>query len=47
MVACAGAFALERGERTPLDVGADPNLHIVPGFGRRGPRRPKRRRPAQ
>jgi N6-L-threonylcarbamoyladenine synthase len=44
MVACAGSFALERGERTPLDVGADPNLHIVPGFGRRGPRRPKRRR---
>jgi N6-L-threonylcarbamoyladenine synthase len=43
MVACAGSFALERGERTPLDVGADPNLHIVPGFGRRGPRRPKRR----
>jgi hypothetical protein len=24
-------------------VGADPNLHIVPGFGRRAPRRPKRR----
>jgi N6-L-threonylcarbamoyladenine synthase len=44
MVACAGSFALERGERTPLDVGADPNLHIIPGFGRRGPRRPKRRR---
>jgi N6-L-threonylcarbamoyladenine synthase len=43
MVACAGSFALERGERTPLDVGADPNLHIIPGFGRRGPRRPKRR----
>ena len=43
MVACAGSFALERGERTPLDVGADPNLHIIPGFGRRGARRPKRR----
>ena len=43
MVACAGSFALERGERTPLDVGADPNLQIVPGFGRRAPRRPKRR----
>jgi N6-L-threonylcarbamoyladenine synthase len=43
MVACAGSFALERGERTPLDVGADPNLHIIPGFGRRAPRRPKRR----
>jgi len=43
MVACAGSHALERGERTPLDVGADPNLHIIPGFGRRAPRRPKRR----
>jgi N6-L-threonylcarbamoyladenine synthase len=43
MVACAGSFALERGERTPLDVGADPNLQIIPGFGRRGARRPKRR----
>jgi N6-L-threonylcarbamoyladenine synthase len=43
MVACAGSFALERGERTSLDVGADPNLPIIPGFGRRGPRRPKRR----
>jgi len=43
MVACAGSFALERGEHTPLDVGADPNLQIIPGFGRRGPRRPKRR----
>ena len=43
MVACAGSFALERGEHTPLDVGADPNLHIIPGFGRRGARRPKRR----
>jgi len=42
MVACAGTFALERGERTPLDVGADPNLRIVPGVGRRAPRRPKR-----
>jgi len=46
MVACAGTFALERGERTPLDVGADPNLRIVPGVGRRGPRRPKRGRGA-
>jgi N6-L-threonylcarbamoyladenine synthase len=44
MVACAGTFALERGERTSLDVGADPNLRIVPGVGRRGPRRPKQRR---
>jgi tRNA N6-adenosine threonylcarbamoyltransferase len=43
MVACAGSHALERGEHTPLDVGADPNLHIIPGFGRRGARRPKRR----
>ena len=43
MVACAGSHALERGERTPLDVGADPNLHIIPGFGRRAPRRPRRR----
>jgi N6-L-threonylcarbamoyladenine synthase len=43
MVACAGSFALERGERTPLDIGVDPNLHIVPGFGRRGARRAKRR----
>ena len=43
MVACAGSFALERGEHTPLDVAADPNLQIVPGFGRRGPRRAKRR----
>ena len=45
MVACAGSFALERGERTPLDVGADPNLRIVPGVGRRAARRPKRRGP--
>jgi tRNA A37 threonylcarbamoyltransferase TsaD len=43
MVACAGSFALERGERTPLDVGADPNLRIVPGVGRRAERRSKRR----
>jgi N6-L-threonylcarbamoyladenine synthase len=42
MVACAGTFALDRGERTPLDVGADPNLRMVPGVGRRAPRRPKR-----
>jgi N6-L-threonylcarbamoyladenine synthase len=46
MVACAGTFALERGERTPLDVGADPNLRIVPGVGRRAARRPKRRESA-
>jgi N6-L-threonylcarbamoyladenine synthase len=43
MVACAGTFALQRGERTPLEAGADPNLHLVPGAGRRAPRRPKRR----
>ena len=45
MVACAGTFALQRGERTPLDAGADPNLAIVPGIGRRAARRPKRRGP--
>jgi len=39
MVACAGSLALERGERSPLDVGADPNLPIVPGVGRRAVRR--------
>jgi N6-L-threonylcarbamoyladenine synthase len=44
MVACAGWFALERGERAPLDVGADPNLRIVPGVGRRSVRRPSGRR---
>jgi N6-L-threonylcarbamoyladenine synthase len=44
MVACAGSFALERGERTPLDARADPNLQIVPGVGRRAPRRAKHRR---
>jgi N6-L-threonylcarbamoyladenine synthase len=45
MVACAGWFALERGERTPLDVGADPNLPIAPGVPRRAHRRaPGRRR---
>ena len=43
MIACAGWFQLKRGERTPLDVGADPNLQIVPGVGRRASRRPKRR----
>jgi N6-L-threonylcarbamoyladenine synthase len=43
MVAAAGSVALERGERTPLDVAADPNLPIVPGVGRRAPRRSKRR----
>jgi N6-L-threonylcarbamoyladenine synthase len=46
MVACAGSFALERGERTPMEVGADPNLQLVPGVGRRGARRPKRRQRA-
>jgi N6-L-threonylcarbamoyladenine synthase len=45
MVACAGSFALERGERAPLDLGVDPNLRIVPGVGRRAVRRPGRRRP--
>jgi N6-L-threonylcarbamoyladenine synthase len=43
MVAAAGAVALERGERAPPDLGADPNLRIVPGVGRRAARRPKRR----
>ena len=43
MVACAGSFALERGERAPLDVGVDPNLPIVPGAGRRAPRRRRAR----
>jgi N6-L-threonylcarbamoyladenine synthase len=43
MVACAGSFALERGERTPLDVGVDPNLPLVAGHGRRAPRRARRR----
>jgi N6-L-threonylcarbamoyladenine synthase len=43
MVACAGSFALERGEQSPLDISADPNLPIIPGFGRRAPRRGKRR----
>jgi len=44
MVACAGTFALERGERAPLDLGADPNLPIAPGVGRRAPRRSNRHR---
>jgi len=44
MVASAGWFALERGERTPLDVGADPNLPIAPGIARRAQRRPSGRR---
>ena len=44
MVACAGWFALERGERSPLDVGADPNLPIAPGVARRATRRPANRR---
>jgi N6-L-threonylcarbamoyladenine synthase len=29
MIACAGYFRLRRGERTPLDVGADPNLPLA------------------
>jgi N6-L-threonylcarbamoyladenine synthase len=44
MIAVAGSLALERGERTPLDVDADPNLRIVPGVGRRAPRRTKAHR---
>jgi N6-L-threonylcarbamoyladenine synthase len=43
MVAVAGTLALERGVRTPLNVDADPNLQLVPGVGRRGPRRARRR----
>ena len=43
MVAAAGAVALQRGEQTPLDVAADPNLRIVPGVGRRAPRHAKRK----
>jgi N6-L-threonylcarbamoyladenine synthase len=46
MVAVAGSFALERGERSAPDVDADPNLPLVPGVGRRAARRPGRRRPA-
>jgi N6-L-threonylcarbamoyladenine synthase len=42
MVAVAGTPPLERGERTPWDVDADPNLRIAPGVGRRAARRPKR-----
>ena len=29
MIACAGASRLERGERTPWEVGADPNLRLA------------------
>jgi N6-L-threonylcarbamoyladenine synthase len=29
MIACVGASRLARGERTPLDVGADPNLRLT------------------
>ena len=29
MIACAGADLLARGDRTPLDVGADPNLRLA------------------
>jgi N6-L-threonylcarbamoyladenine synthase len=39
MVGVAGSLALEKGEHTPLDVDADPNLRLIPGVGRRGPRR--------
>jgi N6-L-threonylcarbamoyladenine synthase len=28
MIACAGAYRLRRGERTPLDVAADPGLRL-------------------
>jgi N6-L-threonylcarbamoyladenine synthase len=28
MIACAGTFRLQRGERTPLDVAADPGLRL-------------------
>jgi N6-L-threonylcarbamoyladenine synthase len=30
MIACVGAARLARGERTPLDVAADPNLVLAP-----------------
>jgi N6-L-threonylcarbamoyladenine synthase len=42
MVAVAGSSALERGEVSPPDVDADPNLRLVPGVGRRAARRPSR-----
>jgi N6-L-threonylcarbamoyladenine synthase len=29
MIACAGASRLERGERTPFEVGADPGLELA------------------
>ena len=29
MIACAGAARLARGERTSLDIGADPNLGLA------------------
>jgi N6-L-threonylcarbamoyladenine synthase len=38
MIACAGSARLARGERTPLDVAADPGLPL-PGAGRRGAER--------
>lgn len=44
MVACAGFFALQRGEVTALDVGADPSLALVEGIGRRAARRVKSHR---
>ena len=30
MIACVGAARLARGERTSLDIGADPNLRLAP-----------------
>ena len=30
MIACVGAARLARGERTPLDIGADPQLRLAP-----------------
>jgi N6-L-threonylcarbamoyladenine synthase len=47
MVAVAGSFALERGERSAPDLDADPNLPLVPGVGRRAARRPSRRQRRQ
>jgi tRNA N6-adenosine threonylcarbamoyltransferase len=47
MVAVAGSFALERGERSGPDLDADPNLPLVPGVGRRAARRPSRRQRRQ
>jgi N6-L-threonylcarbamoyladenine synthase len=47
MVATAGSLALARGERSPLDIDADPNLPIAPGINRRATRRARRRPPGQ